>query len=151
MTPDQPIHLINSLGILTNFSIAKKIDKKEISKESRKLKNIYKESDPKKFQKLLMDALVEKTRMSLENETPPGLIFPKKHPKKVQLDKFYMELSAISQALSNKFVEEKFSKHQICFILNAVINILEITEEDFVKFYERFQKYKDGDFSEDGE
>lgn len=151
MIQDQPTHLISSLGILTSFSIAKKIDKKEVSKESRKLKKIFNETNPEKFQKLLMDSLVEKTRMSLENETPPGLIFPKKHPKKNELDKFYMELSAISQALNNKFVEENLSKHQVCFILNAVINLFGLTEEDFLRFHKRFQKYKDNDFNEDEE
>lgn len=151
MEYDQPTHLISNLGILTNFQISKKISKKEVSKESRKLRKVFKEPDPKKFEKLLMDALVEKTKMSLETETPPGLIFPKKHPKKNELDKYYMELSAISEALTNKFIDENLSKHQICFILNAVITLIGLTEEDFLKFHKRFQKYKDGDFSENEE
>lgn len=98
-----------------------------------------------------MDALIEKAKKSVEEETPPGLIFPKKHPKKDKLDKFYLELSAISQALTNKFTEQNLSKHQVCFILNAVINLLGLTEEDFLKFHKKFQKYKDDDFSEDEE
>lgn len=151
MIQDSPTHLISSLGILTSFSIAKKINKEEVSKESRRLKRIFKESDPEKFKKLLMDALIEKAKKSVEEETPPGLIFPKKHPKKDELDKFYLELSAISQALTNKFTEQNLSKHQVCFILNAVINLLELTEEDFLKFHKKFQKYKDDDFSEDEE
>lgn len=151
MIQESPTHLISSLGILTSFSIAKKINKDEVSKESRKIKKIFKESDPEKFQKLLMDALIEKARKSVENEIPPGLIFPKKNLKKQQLDKFYLELSAISQALTNKFVEQKLSKHQVCFILNAVINLLGLTEEDFLDFHKKFQKYKDDDFSEDEE
>ena len=146
---EQPIHLISSLGILTNFSIAKKINKKEISKESRRIKRIFKETDPEKFKKLLMDSLIEKTKKSVEIETPPGLIFPKKHPKKEELDKFYLELSAISQALSNQFVEKKLTKHQLCFILNALINMLGLTEEDFLNFHRRFQKYKDDEFDDE--
>lgn len=151
MIQDSPTHLISSLGILTSFSIAKKINKDEVSKESKKIKRIFKESDPEKFQKLLMDALVEKAKKSVENETPPGLIFPEKNLKKEKLDKFYLELSAISQALTNKFVEQNLSKHQVCFILNAVINLLGLTEEDFLNFHKKFQKYKDDDFSEDEE
>ncbi len=149
MEQEQPIHLISSLGVLTNFSIAKKINKKEISKESRRIKRIFKETDPEKFKKLLMDSLIEKTKKSVEIETPPGLIFPKKHPKKEELDKFYLELSAISQALSNQFVEKKLTKHQLCFILNALINMLGLTEEDFLNFHRRFQKYKDDEFDDE--
>lgn len=148
---DSPIHLISGLGILTSFSIAKKINKEEVSKESKRIKRMFKESNPEKIKKLLMDALIEKARKSLENEVPPGLIFPKKHPKKDELDRFYLELTAISQALTNKFIEQNLSKHQICFILNAVINLIGLTEEDFLKFHKRFQKYKDDDFSEDEE
>lgn len=151
MMQDSPIHLISGLGILTSFSIAKKINKEEVSKESKRIKRMFKESNPEKIKKLLMDALIEKARKSLENEVPPGLIFPKKHPKKDELDRFYLELTAISQALTNKFIEQNLSKHQICFILNAVINLIGLTEEDFLKFHKRFQKYKDDDFSEDEE
>ena len=151
MIQESPTHLISSLGILTSFQIAKKINKQEVSKESRKIKRIFKESDPAKFQKLLMDALIEKAKKSVENELPPGLVFPKKNLKKQKLDKFYLELSAISQALTNKFVEQNLSKHQVCFILNAVINLLGLTEEDFLDFHKKFQKYKDNDFSEDEE
>lgn len=146
MTQDSPTHLISSLGILTSFSIAKKIDKKEVTKESRRLKKLFKESSPEKLKQLLMDSLVENARKSLENEIPPGLIFPKQHSKKIELDRFYAELSAISQALNNQFVEQKLSKHQLCFILNAVINLLGLTEDDFVDFHKKFQKYKDEDF-----
>jgi hypothetical protein len=151
MIQESPTHLISSLGILTSFSIAKKINKAEISKESRRIKRIFKESDPEKFQKLLMDALIEKAKKSVLDEIPPGLIFPKTHTKKSELDKFYMELSAISQALTNKFVEQSLSKHQICFIITAVINILGLTEEDFQNFHKKFQKYKDNDFEDDEE
>jgi hypothetical protein len=151
MKSELPIHLLNSLGILTSFSIAKKISKKEVLKESRKIKKIFNEPNTEKFNQLLMDALIENAKKSVLTETPPGLIFPKTHPKKEELDSFYMELTAISQALSNQFVEQKLDKHQLCFILNAVINLLELTEEDFLNFHKRFRRYEDDNLSEDEE
>lgn len=143
-----PIHLINSLGVLTNFSIAKKISKSEITKESKKIKRIFKKINPDQFDKLLIDALIEKTKKSIANELPPGLIFPQKHSKKIELDKFYTELLSIAQALSNKFNEQNLTKHQMCFIINTLINLTELTENDFLESHRKFQKYKDGDFDE---
>lgn len=151
MKENSPTHLLSSLGILTSFSIAKKIDKKELLKESRKIKKVFKESDPEKFQKLLMDSLIEKTKKSVLNELPPGLIFYKNHSKKQELDNFYLELSEISRDLSNQFIQQQLNKHQICFIINAIIDILKLTEDDFLDFNQKFQKYKDGDFNEDEE
>ena len=151
MAVKQPTHLLSTLGILAQFNIAKRISKKEIDATTKKIKKIFKEENPNKFQKLLVDALIAKTKKYVSKEMPPGLIFPKQNPKKDELDIYYMELSSISQALSNKFQEQKLTKDQLCFILNATINILGVTESDFEEFHKRFQKYKNDDFSEDEE
>jgi hypothetical protein len=146
-----PTHLLSSLGVLASFSIGKRISKDEISKVTNKIKKVYKEKNPEKFQKLLIDVLINKTRKRVGEEMPPGFIFPEKNPKKEHLDRFYMELSAISQALSNKFLEQKLTKHQVCFIVNALVNILGIGESDFESFHRKFSKYKENDFSDDDE
>ncbi len=140
MIEDRPIHLLSSLGVLASFSIAKRISKEEIDKANNQIKKIYKEKDPEKIKALLKDILISNTKKYLTNEIPPGLIFPKKDPKKEKLDKYYMELSAISQALSNKFREQKLTKQQICFIINALVNILGINQDDFEEFHKNFQK-----------
>lgn len=147
MNNNQPEHLLASLGILREFSIGKRISKEEIEKTIKKVKKVCK--DKKKFQKLLEDALVENTRKYVNNKLPPGLILPEKHPKQEELDRFYMELSAISHALSEKFVEQKLTKQQVCFIINAIVSILGVTENDFENFHKKFSKYKENDFSDD--
>jgi hypothetical protein len=149
METQSPVHLLSTLGVLAKFSIAKKISKKEIIQTTKKIKKIYKEKDPEKVKKLLTDALIDSTKKYVSSEIPPGLIFPKKDPQKEKMDKYYMELSTISQILANKFVEQKLTKNQVCFIVNAIINILGISEEDFSEFHRKFQKYKDDDFSDD--
>jgi hypothetical protein len=145
MEENTPTHLLSSLGVLAQFSIAKKFSKKEVQKEIKKIKKVFKETDKDKIQKLLVDALIEKTK-TVESLYPPGLILPPTNSKQKQLDKFYMELTNISKTLSDKFEEKKLTAHQICFIINAIIHIFNITEEDFVEFYREFQKYKDGEF-----
>lgn len=149
METQGPLHLLSTMGVLAKFSIAKRISKEELVRTTSKIKKIYKEKDPEKIKKLLTDALVESTKKYVGTEIPPGLIFPKKDPKKEAMDRYYMELSAISQILANKFIEQKLTKNQVCFIVNAIINILGIGEEDFSEFHRKFQKYKDNDFSDD--
>jgi hypothetical protein len=144
-----PTHLLSSLGVLASFSIAKQVSKEEITKISNKIKKQYKEIDDKKFQKLLKDALIQSTKKYVNSMVPPGLIFIEMDPKKQKLDEFYMKLQAISQALANKLSEEKMTKHQICFIVNALITIMGVKEEDFEEFHRKFSKYKEGDFSDD--
>jgi len=136
---------------LAKFSIAKRVSKEEIEKTSEKIKKLYKVKNVEKFNKLLGDALIKNTKKYLSTKIPPGLIFPSKNPKKEELDRFYMELSAISQALSNKFLEQKLTKHQICFIINAVVNILGIDESDFDDFHRKFSKYKDDEIDDDND
>lgn len=149
MAEQGPTHLLSSLGILKSFSIAKRISKEEILDATKKIKKIYKEKSPEKIQELLKDVLLTKTKNYVSTEMPPGLIFPKKNPKKETLDKYYMELSIISQTLASKFVEQKLTKIQVCFIINAIVNLLGLGESDFEEFQKKFQKYKDNDYSDD--
>lgn len=151
METQSPTHLLSSLGILFKFQIAKKISKDEIVKETRKIKKIFKNADSEKVKKLLADVIINKVKKSSTFELPPGLILPKTLEKKESLDKFYTELAIISQTLSNKFIEQKLTKHQICFIVNAIVHTMKLSEEDFLDFQKKFQKYKDGDFNEEEE
>jgi hypothetical protein len=151
MSENNTTHLLSSLGVLASFSIAKRVSKEEILRTTKKIKKIYKEADPEKLKQLLTDALISSTKKYVTNEIPPGLVFPEKNPIKEKLDKYYTELSVVSQVLSNKFIEQKLTKRQVCFIVNAVINILGINENDFADFHRKFQKYKDDDFTEDEE
>ena len=144
-----PTHLLTSLGVLSTFSIAKRISREEIEKTKKEIKKSYKDKKGDELGKLLTNALIENTRKYLSNEVPPGFVFPKVDPKKAKLDKFYNELAEISKALSNKFVEQKLTKFQICFILNALVNLLKIEESDFEEFHSKFSKYKDNDFEDE--
>lgn len=146
---DKVTHLLSSLGVLASFSIAKKLKKSEVDKLTKKIKKTSKKEDPKEFQKLLSEALIEDTKKYVQKEIPPGLIIPKIHPKKELLDKLYIELTSISQALTNTFKKQKIDKHQMCFIINALIHMNGLTEADFEEFHQKFNKYKENNFDDD--
>jgi hypothetical protein len=146
---DRVTHLLSSLGVLASFSIAKKLNKNEVDKLANKIKKNNKKENPKEFQKLVAKALIDDTQKYVQKQTPPGLIIPKIHPKKELLDKLYLELTSISQALTNTFKKQKIDKHQMCFIINALIHMNGLIESDFEEFQKKFQKYKDNDFDND--
>lgn len=151
METEGPTHLLSSLGVLAQFRIAKRVSKEELSKIKNKINRVYKEKDPEKLKQLITDALIESTRKHLSSTMPPGLILPKKNLKKEALDNYYMELSAVSQSFANKLVKQKMTKLDVCFIVNAIVNILGIGEDDFAEFHKRFQKYKDNNFDDEDE
>lgn len=143
MKDESPTHLLSSLGVLAQFSIAKKINEEEVNKETRKIKKVFKNLDKEKIQKLLSDVLVEKTKKEMEKKLPPGLILPNSLSNNPNLDKFYKELAIISQTLANKFCEQNLTKHQVCFIITAIIELLNLTIDDFSDFNQKFNKYKE--------
>lgn len=140
---NNPAHLLSSLGVLASFSISKKVTKEDIDKITRKVKKLVREDDPVKFKKMLMESIIDNVKKTVENGPPPGLIFPKQSRKKQKLDKFYMELSAVANIVANKFIEQGFSKFQVCFIINAIVNILGINESDFEKFNAKYAEYRE--------
>lgn len=146
---NHPTHLLSTLGVLSHFNIVKVISKKDVIKTTKEIKKYFKGNDTEKFQKLFIDSLVAKAKESVSKELPPGLIMPERNLKKEKLDKYYMELAAVSQTLCNKFREQKLTKDQTCFIINSMINVLGIEDSDFENFYESFQKYKDDVFDEE--
>ena len=138
-------HLLATLGVLSSFSIAKKISKIDILRETKKIKRLYKGKDTKKINEVLLNSILKATKKRFLSDTPPGLIIPEITPTKEKLNKMYLELTNISSALSTTFLEKKLTKHQLCFIINTVVNLLKMTEEDFDDFQKEFMKYKNGE------
>lgn len=136
-----PTHLLASLGILSSFSIAKRISNEEILKTTRKINRVNKEKNKKKFQQLLNKALIENAKKYVSTKIPPGLIFPHTSQQK-ELDKFYKELSVISETLCNKFVSQNLTKHQVCYIIESIISMLGLKEEDFDDFHKKYSEYR---------
>jgi ssDNA-binding Zn-finger/Zn-ribbon topoisomerase 1 len=79
-------HLLSTLGVLVNFTIAKNVSKKEVSEERKRLKKIHKKEDPETIEKILIDYLTKK-HSSNSGILPPGMVVNKKFLQKEKLDK----------------------------------------------------------------
>lgn len=148
-------HLVAKHGILTSFSIAKKISQSDIKKMTNKVKKQCKEPDD--LQRLLHEEILKSTKYAITNDSIPGLILPEgydpdKNSKSFKEDEEKLiKLNLLSTIIAKKFAENKFTKEEICFLILNILGSLGLTDTDFKSFHEKYGK-SDGnseDVSED--
>jgi len=130
------IHILNKLGVLSSFSIAKKITEKDINKYFDK----YKRQGKTEYQisKMLNDKILNDIQRAIKNDEIPGLL---KHnmPLSDELDdKTLLNIETINKMVSIivKQIEKKnYNKMLLCYFINDLVNSLQLTEEDFNKFH----------------
>ena len=135
-------HILAKEGILTTFSIAKKITVRDMKKLCSKMKSS--KINEEKFQKLLMDTVMKETQNMIEAHKIPGLITDEMFSSSEE-KKRMMELTYFSSIIAKKLTEKNIDKYHSCFIINAVVNLLQLTEEDFSDFHRRFSKLQNGE------
>lgn len=152
-----PKHILSDEGILTSFSIAKKIDSKQVKKIKDKAKKDG--SSDAEIKKKINDVIMFQTKKAVEQNEIPGLVWSvdDSKPEKVENtseDKRMIELTYLASLLSKKIVEKNLNKYDSCYLINAMINLLGLSEEDFEVFYEKFsgsqeQSSDESDFQDD--
>ena len=140
-------HILAKEGILTTFSIAKKVTAKDVKKLRDKLKSAKIDSD--KLQELLKSAVIRDTQQAIETQKIPGLII--EGAAESEEKKKIMELTYFSSVIAKKLSEKKIDKYHSCYIINAIVNMLGLTEEDFDEFHRKFSKFKEGNNGEESE
>lgn len=140
-------HLIAKHGILKAFSIARKVSKTDIEKMTKKIKKKCKNKDD--FNELLQEEILKTTKYSLNQDLIPGLIVsnnkPKikdKNPSKnnniiVDQEKT-MKLNYVANIIAKKFVDSKFSKDEICYLILSLLSILGLSDTDFKSFHDKY-------------
>lgn len=134
-------HILSKEGILTTFSIAKKVAKKDILNLQKRL--VEAQSKNPKIKKLLAKRMIEETRKAFLDQKIPGLIIPGQNIPEEEKKKM-MELTYFASVVAKKIGEKKIDKFHSCYIINAIVNMLGLTESDFDEFHRKFSKYKDG-------
>ena len=141
-------HILSKEGILTTFSIAKRISVKDVQTLQRKIKG--KKDTEKNFKKLLRDKVMKETQKALIEKkipgimTPDGMSFISEEEKKKM-----MELTYLASVIAKKLGEKNIDKYHSCYIINAIINMIGLTESDFDEFHRKFSKNRD-DRHDDG-
>lgn len=134
-------HILSKEGILTTFSIAKRISLKDVQSLRKKIKGS--QATEEKFKKLLKDRVIKETNKALVEQKIPGITMPGQSIPEDEKKKM-MELTYFASIIAKKIAEKKIDKYHSCYIINAIVNMLGLTESDFDEFHRKFSKYKDG-------
>jgi hypothetical protein len=141
-------HILKKTGILTSFTIAKKISEKDIMSmmEEIKKENI---TSTEKINIRLREKVIEKSNESTELNNIPGLLNSpnESFEGNLKLNKCRNFANNICKEIKDNGVDN----YHICFIINVLINELKLTEIDFEKFNERFEKFRNGETDSDEE
>jgi hypothetical protein len=133
-----PEHILAKEGILTTFSIAKKVTAKDVKKLRDKIKTAKMDVD--KLHELLRMSIIKDTQKDIETQKIPGLIIA--GTEAAEEKKRIMELTYFSEKISKKLMEKNLDKYYLCYIINAIVNMMGLDEEAFENFHKKFSKFK---------
>ncbi len=144
----KPIHILNQLGILTTFSVAKKISDEDIQKYFTKQKKSGKTE--KQIGDMFHEKILNEIQDALLRNEIPGLISSQEIAKQMGLDQSVIdkvpELNRLVMIIAQKLSEKNYDKMSLCYYINSLVNILNLTEKDFSKFH---KKKKEAEEDED--
>ena len=144
---NQPIHILNQMGIISSFSIAKKVTKDDINKFFTKYKRIGKKTS--EIEKILKGKIFEDIQNAIVKHEIPGLLSSQEIAKEMGMDKDIVEnipeLNRFLMIITQKLSEKHHSKMILCYIINSLVNILGLTENDFEKFHRNNSNDDDDD------
>jgi hypothetical protein len=138
-------HILAKEGILTTFSIAKRVTEKDVKKLRDKIKTAKMDAD--KLHELLKDSIIRDTQKDIENKKIPGLMIEGVEDNEEK--KRIMELTYFASMIAKKLSEKNIDKYHSCYIINAIVNLLGLTEDNFDDFHKKFSKFKNGEKEND--
>lgn len=137
-------HLIAKHGIMSSFSIARKISKNEFKSLTQKIKKNCKTK--KEFDLLLKKEIIKKTNESINLNKIPGLVVPHKEKKVINKrpKQFFLDddkrtalLSIFGATIVERIIDKKLSKDEMCFLILTIVNLLKLSDHDFKMFHQK--------------
>lgn len=148
---EQPIHILTQMGVLTSFSVAKKVTEGDITEFFKRHKKTGKTEE--EIGILLREKIFEEIREALVNKKIPGLLTSVdiiSSQASEKMDKNLIELNKLIMVVANKLIEKKYDKMSLCYFINSLVNALGLTEKDFENFHRKMSSQSDdGDDNED--
>jgi len=81
----------------------------------------------------------------IDTATVPGIIMEKVSEKRQNAEKKLVNLTYFASVINKKVAEKDMLKFDRCYFINVLVNMLGLTEEDFDKFHQTFNKFKNGE------
>jgi len=145
----QPIHVLNQLGVLTSFSVAKRVTEDDIRKYFSKQQRKGKTED--QISEMLKNKILGDINDAIQHNQVPGLVSSQELAKSMGVDenviKNMPELNRLIMVIANKLIQRDYDKMSLCYFINSLVNTLELGEEDFTEFNNK--NNPDGDEDDD--
>jgi hypothetical protein len=146
----QPIHVLNQMGVLTSFSVAKRVTEDDIrkyfSKQQRRGKSDH------QIGEMLKNKIIGDINNAIQNNEVPGIVSAQDLARTMGIDntiiKNIPELTRLVMVISNKLFQRGYDKMSLCYFINNLVNTLELGEDDFTEFNKKTDPEKD---DEDGD
>jgi hypothetical protein len=133
----KPIHILNQMGILTTFSVAKKITEEDVQKFSAKQKKSGKTA--RQINDMLHEKILNDIQEAIARNEIPGLVSSQELAQAMGLHKDVIdkvpELNRLVMIIAQKLSEKNYDKLSLCYYINALVNTLGLTSKDFDKFH----------------
>ena len=121
-------HVLQKVGLLKNFSVAKIVSKKEVEELKQLIKTVSKSEE--EYKKLLFDEMTRIANMHDKDNPVPGIIYFNDGQKSLQ------ELKLAARKYVIEVKSKKISKRNLCFLLAIIIKELGLTQQDFLDLNE---------------
>ena len=148
---DQPIHILNQMGVMTSFSVAKKITEEDIHKYFSKQKKAGK--NERQIGEMLRDRILTEIQEAVQNNKIPGLLTPQEFAQSMGISQKVIEkipeLNRLLMVIVHRVAEKKYDKMSLCYFINGLVNMLGLTKDDFIKFHLQNNTNDDDDDDDD--
>ena len=134
----EPTHILTQMGVLTSFSVAKKITEEDVEAFFKKYRKSGKTEE--EIGIILREKIFEEIRIAMESKSIPGLLNPLTILNSKMGDmqhKNIVEINRLMSIVSQKLIEKKYDKFSLCYFINALVNSLGLTEKDFTSFHRK--------------
>lgn len=125
-------HVLQKVGVLKNFSVAKVVSKKEIEDLKQLIRAVAK--DKEEYDKLFAEEMAQIANMHDPKAPVPGIIYSE------NTDQVLKQLKKSVKSYVDKMKAEKITKRQLCFLIASIIKELGLTQDDFLKLNEDEEK-----------
>jgi len=145
MINGQPVHILNQMGVITSFSVAKKVSEEDVCRFYAKGKKMGKSE--RELDNILRDKVVGEIEEAVVNHKIPGLLSPQELMAEMGLPPGIIrnmpELNRLIMVVGHRLAEKKYDRMSLCYFVNSLVNLMGLTESDFEKFHRQHSRDDD--------
>lgn len=140
-----PVHILNQMGVITSFSVAKKVSEEDIHKFFSRGKKAGKSTA--ELDKILKEKILGEIEDAVMHQKIPGLLSPQDLASEMgvaqNVVKNIPELNRLIMVIGQKLAEKKYDRMSLCYFINSLVNLMGLTESDFEKFHRQNSREDD--------